>query len=443
MRPVLTVWLCFGCVCLLFGAPAAADPSTQERIENLEKENAELRATVEDLRKRLEALEQQAPTAPQTPEVQPPPESKPLQELEKRVETLEDLEEKHEKGWMRSLKRKWLELGGEIQLEYRDTQKETESRADMTEYPYGQFQIDHVRLSPRVRFTDDLILEADFDAGQQAEADLQEAYLLWRNLPLNSEFTIGQQKKFIRPQRRTEFYPLAGIAFWRDRDLGVTWHSQFDPFYTYVSLMNGLRLNDQEIGEDESFPIVSDDLDYGDANENKEVGLGLGWAGKSKDWGTLDFMLFGMWGKLSTDDERFLHRLPGYGLLEDDDDRNRYGANLGYDLAGWNLFSQYITSEDGGLDRDAWYVQTSYKFKPKLKYLQSVEPLARYGELSLDLDPFPTNSMLWDREQWTLALIFGVIDDVYVRTEYTFNDENTGDGDIRNDEALIQLEMRF
>ncbi|MFH1739283.1 MAG: hypothetical protein ABIH23_09785 [bacterium] len=443
MRAISLISFCFCCGYLSLGTVAESDPATQERIERLEKENAELRGIIENLRQRLDAVEKQIPVQPKVSDIPSMTEPKPLKELEKRVETLEDLEEKHEKGWTRSLRRKWLEIGGELQLEYRDTQKETDSPAGMTADPYGQFQIDHMRLSPRVRFTDDLILEADFDAGQQATSDLQEVYLLWKNLPLDSEFTIGQQKKFFRPKRKTESYPLAGTAFWHDRDLGVTWRGEVDPFYAYASVMNGLRLHNDEIGEDESFPIVGDDLDDLKASEDKEVGLGLGWKGKSKDWGELDLMLFGLWDELSKDDRQFLSRLPGYRFLGDGDDRNRYGANMEYQLSGWNLFSQYITSEDGALERDTWYAQTSYKIKSKLKYLQSIEPLIRYGELNLDIDPFPTNSMLWDRQQWTLALIFEILEDISLRTEYTINEEDTGDGDIRNNEALIQLELRF
>ncbi|HOE10859.1 MAG TPA: hypothetical protein PLQ35_11525 [bacterium] len=432
-------------LCLLWlpgGGPAEVDPSTQQRIEHLENENRELRTLVEELQRRLEAVEKRFPS-PKISEEYPTSATRPLQDLDRRVQVLEDLEEKFEKGWLRSLRRKWLELGGEIELEYRDTQRERHSRADVTEDPYGQFQIDHVRLSPRVRFTDDLILEADFDAGQQATSDLQEVYLLWRNLPLHSELTIGQQKKFFRPDRKTESYPLAGTAFWHDRDLGVSGKSEWGPFYSHLAVMNGLRMDDDEIGEDESFPILADDLEYGDSNANKEISAGLGWKEKSGEWGKIDLMLFGVWGELSDDDEIFLLGLPKYRLIQDGNDRNRYGANLDYQWNEANLFFQYITSDDGGLERDAWYLQSSYRFKPELKYLLSVEPLVRYGELNLNLDPVSTNSRTWDRRQWTVALIMELVKDVFLRTEYTINDEETGADDIRNDEALIQLELRF
>ncbi len=437
---------------LLFLALAAtcpaADLSTDQRIERLEKENAELRSIIGELRDRLEALENQMPEStapPETPALEQAPEDEPniLENIEKRIIELEDFKEKNEKGWIKSKKRSWLEIGGEIELEYRDTQNESDSRAGETADPYGQFQIDHVRLSPRVRFTDDLSLEADFDAGEQATSDLQEAYLIWENLPFNSEITLGQHKRFFRPSRKTETYPLAGIAYWRDRVLGLTVENKFDPFYSYFSLVNGSRLNDEEIGEDESFPMVVDDLDGRDANDNKEIGLGVGWEGKSDKWGDVDFMLFAVMAELSHDDERFLHRLAGYGRFEDDDDRYRYGANLEYDYRGAELFGQYITSEDGGLDRDAWYLQTSYEYEADLKYLRSVEPLVRYGRMNLNLAPFPTSPLLWDREQLTFALIFGLTGDVFLRTEYTVNDEDTGAGDIRNNEALVQLELQF
>jgi len=436
----MTVVLCL--FWLPVGGFAEVDPSTQQRIDRLENENRELRTLVEELQRRLEAVENRFPS-PKISEEYPASATQPLEDLDQRVKVLEDQEEKHEKGWMRSLRRKWFELGGEIQLEYRDTERERDSRAGVTDHPYGQFQIDHVRLSPRVRFTDDIILEADFDAGQQATSDLQEAYLLWQNLPLDSGLTIGQQKKFYRPSRKTESYPLAGTAFWHDRDLGISGKSEWGPFYSHLAFMNGLRMDDDEIGEDESFPILADDFEYGDFNQNKEISAGLGWKEKSKQWGEIDLMFFGVWGELSNDDEVFLLGLPRYRLIQDGDTRERYGANLDYQWNEANLFFQYINSDDGGLERDAWYLQTSYRFKPELKYLLSIEPLVRYGELNLNLDPVPTNSRMWDRQQWTVAFIMELIKDVFLRTEYTVNDEETGADDIRNDEALIQLELRF
>lgn len=443
MRLLSIVSVIYCCLPLVPGCWAADASSTQERIERLEKENTELRQIIIQLQQRVEAIEKQP--LPSLPSSSAPPSdaTEPLQGLERRVETLEESEEKYEKGWLRSMRRNWFELGGELQLEYRDTQSEQDSPADITDDPYGRFQIDHMRLSPRVRFSDDILLEADLDAGQQATSDLQELYLLWRNLPLDSQLTIGQQKKFFRPKRRTESYPLAGTAFWHDRDLGITLSSQVDPLYAYVSVMNGLRLNDDEIGEDNSFPIVADDLDDLKANERKEIGAGIGWTGKSKTWGRLDLMLFGTWDELSADDEDFLLRLSRFTVFGGDNDRSRYGFNAEYDLGDWNLFSQYITSEDGALERDAWYVQTSYTFETDLDYLLSIEPLLRYGELNLNFDPFPANSMLWDRQRWTFATILELLEDIRLRAEYTLNDEETGDGDIRNDEALLQLEMRF
>ncbi len=443
MRLLSIVSLSFCCLFFVPGCWAADDSSTQERIQRLEKENTELRQIINQLQQRVEAIEEQPLPSPKSPSAPSPNVAEPLLGLEKRLETLEESEEKYEKGWLRSLRRKWFELGGELQLEYRDTQSESDSPAGRPDDPYGQFQIDHMRLSPRVRFSDDILLEADLDAGQQATSDLQELYLLWRHLPLDSQLTVGQQKKFFRPKRRTESYPLAGTAFWHDRDLGMTLSSQVDSLYAYVSVMNGLRLNDDEIGEDESFPIVADDLDDLKANEQKEVGVGLGWSEKSKTWGKLDLMLFGTWDRLSDDDEEFLLRLSRFTVFGGDDDRSRYGFNVEYDLGDWNLFSQYIKSEDGALDRVAWYIQSSYAFETDLSYLLSIEPLVRYGELNLNFDPFPANSMLWDRQRWTFATILELLEDIRLRAEYTLNDEETGNGDIRNDEALLQLEMRF
>ena len=108
-----------------------------------------------------------------------------------------------------------------------------------------------------------------------------------------------------------------------------------------------------------------------------------------------------------------------------------------------------VKIEDGDMRRDGWYVQGSWRVSfGKLladRYFRSIEPLVRYGTFRVDvpLGPSPTLPGTWDRKALTLAGIIEVTGDVFVKVEYTFHDEQTGDRPIDNDELLVELLLQF
>lgn len=79
----------------------------------------------------------------------------------------------------------------------------------------------------------------------------------------------------------------------------------------------------------------------------------------------------------------------------------------------------------------------------KRKFFTSVEPFIRYGCLNVDLPNVTANSLTWDREMTTLALLVNIVKNTKLKIEYYFNDEDTGGASVKNDEFLAQLEIMF
>ncbi len=456
-----------GLAMLAWPSPARSAESLEQRVERLEQENTQLRGLVQSMQSRLEQLEGGAAVKAATRAKSASP------GMEQRVAALEERDtEQKNKGWVYSQKGEKIRLSGRVEVEYRDTQGEDDYYLQRTEHPVGTFQLDKAVLRLDSRFTKDVDGTLRVDVYDN-DAKLREAYLDWANLPVDSRLRVGLMQKFFRPARLTETYPLVGTAFWRSRDLGVEWKWQVAPVYGYAALYNGLLLNDKEIGEDDSFPLIRDDFEGVDLNQNKELALGLGLQQDWGEWGGTDLLAFGTRGRLSDADQLFLREafepvvLPGSVIEGYPDSRadrkTRVGVNARYEVLGARLAGQYIRARDGELDRDGWYAEMSYLWEREGKYFTAFRPLLRYGELAGDLPAGPFNSLSWDRRRWTLALITTLHDDLYLKTEYAWNDETTGADaldfsafpdrfpytgysrrdSINNDEFLLQLRWEF
>src|SRR6185503_10847659 len=132
-------------------------------------------------------------------------------------------------------------------------------------------------------------------------------------------------------------------------------------------------------------------------------------------------------------------------LVDDERHKNFYGINAGYHFEayhlyqalglvdamnprrgdGLSLFYEWITAHDGDLDRDGWYAQVSYRISNPVawRFLRSIEPVARYGELMVDVPHQPNLPLTWTRRQWLVGTILELARGVFIRAEYTFNDE--------------------
>ncbi|MEW6237027.1 MAG: hypothetical protein AB1656_16710 [Candidatus Omnitrophota bacterium] len=469
-------------IVLLAAIPSAwsqGDKSDGDRIDKLEKENAQLRQMIEALQMRLDRVEGKKEQEPAKEEDsgkkkkkkdEKKEESAPSEAdqvisateaaadksqrrrteeyaVESEVE-MEQTKGKKEEAWLPSLRGEQFQLGGRLQVDYYDREDETLLPSAFPENPGGTFKVDEFRLSLDADFKNKIRFHSDIDfVDEEGNTRLLESYIDFDELPLNSDLRVGLQPQFFRPARFTENYPLAGTAFWRGRDIGATWRGVYGPVYAYAAVSNGLRLNDKAVGEDDSVKAIGVDESSIDMDGGKEWSGGLGAAYDLGAYGKFDLLGFALIGDLDQNDLDFLQTaVPGYGQ-SNNDNREWFGGNLEYDIEEWDFFAQIISGRDGEMDRTGWYAELSRKFTfSGLKYLNSIRPLVRYGELDVDLNKRPYSadgSLTWDRRQWLFALISELTRNVNFRAEYALNQEETGGPDVQNNELLFQLEIVF
>ncbi len=446
------------------GSPAYSqdDPDVEKRINKIEKENKLLKELVEKLQDRLEKIEDKdSKKSKKKDSDQPKEESSKKKDSKKKDIDKQELKPKHktsvadingydkgkdDESWLPSRLGEKFRFGGRLQMEYFNSENESLLQSAIPSSPGGSFNIDELSLYLDADFKNNIRLFSKIEI-EGEENGLLDAYADFEELPLSSELRIGLHKRFYRPNRYTETYPITGIAFWRSRILGLTWTGKYDPVYTHLSIANGPQLDKRQLVEDESSKMISEEnIDF-DLNGAKELSAGIGLELDFEKYGELDILGFGMIGELSGEDIDYLQDdVPGYGLSFDDN-RELLGANLSYDLDAWNFFSQAIAGTDGDMDRFSWYSELSYLFEIEgMRYLNSIRPLVRYGELDNNLTPQPyakRGSLTWDRRQWLFGIIAELVRNVNFRAEYVLNDEETGAQGANNNEFLFQLEVRF
>lgn len=341
-----------------------------------------------------------------------------------------------------SLKGADIRLGGELEIEFRDTQKD-----DDIKDAEARFQFDKFVLKPEVNFTkSNISLKAELEF-KPDEAYFANGGVYFKNLPLDSQIFAGLKSRFIGASRKTEVYPLVGTALWRYEQLQVNWEAEKDPFYWGVAFGEGLRLGTKQVAEDSSYKMLRDNRNVTHKTGHPEYGVKLGVNPDIGDWGSLDVLGFGFFGELSSDDIDLLaSKLSDYD--SNSDTMRRYGGRLVYKykfdkLKELTLAGEGARFDDGVLERTAWYIQGSHKWKFKRTYLCSFEPLIRYGQLDTDWTKSFKKSASWDREMLTVALITELAKNVKLKAEYYINNEKTGDRGVNNDEFLMQLEYKF
>ncbi|MFH1783234.1 MAG: hypothetical protein ABH848_06425 [Candidatus Omnitrophota bacterium] len=334
-----------------------------------------------------------------------------------------------------------FELGGEIEIEFVDTQKDTS-----TGEAEPHFQLDKIRLEPELQITEDIRFEADIDFDEDT-ADIDECYFMFQNLPSNSSLQIGKDDRFFKAEKYTERSPLAGTAFWKDEEWSLLLETEHEPFYAAFAWSQGLELDLKEVGEDDSsdvYEMIQDDTRKSSYNGIREVSLGLGLKKELGDFGEIDILGWGLYNQLSSADISFLKsNLNSY--TSDDDDQYRAGINLEYELGDFSLVAQYIDAQDGKLDRETWFIQPSCKVELPFgwKYCNGHRLLARYGRLDVDNAKSFSTPAAWDREELTLAVITDIAENFKLKSEYTINEEDTGNGEVDNNELVMQLEYEF
>ncbi len=280
------------------------------------------------------------------------------------------------------------------------------------------------------------------------------AYAHFGNLPYDTFLKVGFDQRFMKPSRKTEGYPLAGNSFWRDNSGGIFLGGTIDPFYWRFSYTNGYSLAQRQKTEDnpvgDNQDMLHDNTKTAGYSNLGEVGVGMGFKYDFEELGKLDTMGFFYYYQMSAVDEQFLiNNVTGY--TSTDRDQTRYGANVNYSVLGANIFAQFIKAEDGALERYAWYIQPSYKIDltelfgdPDREFLSAVTPLFRYGVLETqNIGAVWNDQLTWDRQEYTIAVITQLYDNVKLKTEYNLDRMDKGTGTDEYGEFIAQLEVKF
>lgn len=331
-----------------------------------------------------------------------------------------------------------LDIGGEVLIEYVDTENDIN-----TSEPEGHFRVEFIMLAPKITLANNISAESEIEFETSGEILLNELYITFKKLPLNSFLKAGLEDRFIKVSRKTETYPLIATAFWRDDDVGLTWGGEHEALYWRLSLTNGNRLADKQVSRDSSYPMLKDGRSNTSKSQTKEIGAGIGTKYNLTDMQQINALGFIFTGKLSEEDISKLQGIPGYGTS--DNDASYFGGiSLEYNNGPFNLFTQGIAAIDGDLRRSGWYAQPSWTIS--MKERQSFNKfllLGRYDKLNVGLPHTFSESLSWDREKITLAVLTEIVPQLTLKTEYYINNEKTGGRSVNNDELLLQLYIEF
>jgi len=376
-----------------------------------------------------------------------------VEDLEKRIEALER-QLKAERGSItgfRPMKAEWLEIGGELEYEFIDTEHESDSATfgETTNSDDARFDLDKVDLNIKATISEDIYLKGTLE-GNESKITVHSWQAHFGGLPGDSWFKVGLLSRSAKGidafNKKTEAYSLNGTSFWRSHEQGVMLGGEYANLAWRLSYGDGLDLAEKQPAEDDSYEILYDSA-LG-ASGKHEVGVALRYRFDLTELGALDLTGFGYWDKL-TAGEKAGTQANIQTAIGGSDSQRRVGGRLTWKVGDALLAYERMEANDGSLERTGWFAQASYKFQlasPLFagKYVTAIEPLVRYGELDLDkVTRVTTQAQTWDREKTAIGFLFDIYKNVKVKAEYYINDEDTGGSEPDNDELLVQLEIKF
>jgi len=350
-------------------------------------------------------------------------------------------------------------IGGEVEMEFVDVEgpggfsnQDLTVQKVKTRSPH--MRIDKAILSARVNYSDNLYYHVEFRFGDQ-DANVDKHYARLTVPTINTQFELGKNKPMIATKRQTEGYPLIGTAYWKAREYHLTGLTDYNlgdnvQLFTGLSFAMKRPLGTDDAAEDKSFKMmVYDDhlnkngntFEYGVMAGLKAFGFtGQGWYYTSEliddfDWKTQ------------------LGGLPGYDNIADQYNNGEqndlthfwYGGRINFDRWNTHIRAEYISSEDGLLPRDGYYVEGSYRFsEPKFLPVKNIEPIVRYGALNIYRhETVLGDPETWDREMTTFGLLTRINDNISVKIEYYLLDEVTGGGIDTNTATGVETDNSF
>jgi hypothetical protein len=367
---------------------------------------------------------------------------KQIDELRREVERLQNAPSTPQPG-MLSLRNDWLRVGGELELEYIETQNESQHIGGNTDNPESRFEIDKFDIRFEITYNSRLDAYAEFESDFD-DAFMDEAWVRVGKLWLDAELKAGLQPYFFAPKRRTESYPMMGRMIWEQEYLGLSMEGPLgDHLRWYGFVGNGTALDTKAVTEDDSFHIIVDDKKSGDSSTHKQFGGGLAF---TFDWlgGEAELMGFATSDILDDSEIVFLQSVTGYGASTDDD-RLRVGGGVKWNYDTFEFLGQYFDAQDGDLERDGFFAEVSNHWDlPSWTGAKKMMLLYRYGMYDVsNLERVEADPFTWDRNLHTGAMRFWLHDHVTLRIEYYVHEEDTAGAEPSNDEGLVQLDVAF
>ncbi len=349
-----------------------------------------------------------------------------------------------------------IKIGGEIEYEFVDVEgKGGFSNADGSTLRPSQrspyIAMDEASLKFDVIYSENLALFLKYKfSGSEATLDISTATFKLPDWGARIEF--GKDEPIVAPSRKTESYPLIGTAFWKGRENHVAFFKNMDfgeQFKTEIGLSVGPKrqFGSDDVAEDKSFKmLVYDDFEAKDG-QSEEWGLSL----KGEYEGILA-QGFYYQGRLIDDFDwktSLSQAISDYDSLGDETDKTHYwyGSRLEYNNYNVHFRTEYIKSKDGLLPRVGQYHQVSYQFLD-VAGTKVIEPLFRYDVLNVDkVVPVNGNSLTWDREMKTYALLVKHTDFITSKIEYYDINERTGNKasntPVVDDQFVYQFNLSF
>ena len=294
---------------------------------------------------------------------------------------------------------------------------------------------------------------------------------------------IGKFKKFEQQrERRTESYGVVSTAFNRLEDSGI--EAGFDlasGFYGRVSYTTGnpVFIRDAHAlagdnGTDEFrvppntnpdpklksgiVMLYDAEVEDFDLSSNPELGVGLGYRFNSADQkhrlGLLAYhyerdmaatrKLNGTFygGDLDLLDLSEVPGAEGIRLPTTSTEKTESGFNAWYYVGDFALFSQYVTQDLAGLDRDGIEVEASYVFNTPI----AITPVIRYSRLNNNFaghPAFPTPSLTWDWRKVDYAVNIDFSERLRLIIEYADNQVERAGRWEDHDELLLTLRWQM
>lgn len=248
----------------------------------------------------------------------------------------------------------------------------TEFRVRRLELALGLELIEDFRFQSRLTL-DPVVRDQD-----EGAVDIDEAYLRFGNFFRNlfgiedASHTYVQVGNFFRWERDflnrwSESFSLAGTSFYRDEVTGIQIGGDFEEGLFYrIGFDNGSNLGSRDAGVGATrgvtgavgnAPILHDNEQLGDLNNNKDFSLGLGFKGAFEE-PELEYRAAISYreGKLSAPEVSFLRLVST--AYDGGTKKSRLGFLAGFD---WDLESlrfgadaEFWIAKDGNGDREAW-----------------------------------------------------------------------------------------